>query len=770
MFTFPKAILTRYTPLKTLGQSHGALTQQVRDEDTGEVVVLKSIALAKATSWKQLELFRREARTLSQLEHAHIPRLRNYIEALQENQPSCHLVLSHLPGESLSKRVYAKGPLRAEQVFQVAHQLLEILTYLHQFHPPVIHRDIKPSNLLWQPEQAVYLIDFGGTQKTLAEGETVVGTYGYMAPEQFAGKAKATADLYALGTSLIFLLSAYEPANLPQRDMCLQFRSVVDCPAAMADWIEQLIQPDPQQRFHHAEDALEVLKALFPDWTPYSLQPLPATLPETTAPQQLMALATQKRVKADPQAHARAEVLDQKYRLLRQYSQRDAVSTYEAEDIRQRSRRVIVKTIAFHLLTHWKDYELFERELKILKQLQHPGIPQILDSFEVHTPEGHLLCMVREHIAGQSLAERLEAGWRPHIDEVYHIAHQLLEILVFLHQQVPAVVHRDIKPSNVLYTEDKKVYLIDFGALHEHFQLKFTGGSTVVGTLGYMAPEQSTGHTTPASDLYAAGLTLIHLLSGIHPSELPHLNMEVQFADKVNASETMVRWLRQMSAARLSQRFHNAQRALAALQQLEQQALVLSDQQVQRPGWYLKKDAPLQIKESFSGLELSAQPLANNQIVWLALSTGLATIGVLLGIALAPVFPALWLFNVLTMPLFAWMFINHMQRLGLEHNYTIHVDKDYFIYHAYREQVDAQGKPFRETLEKREYLTQNIRAIYLNPGGVSYQMTVQSHALGSHSAPSLKAFSLPIANNAYQARFIVERLRETVKFYQNKKP
>lgn len=765
MFTFPKAILARYTPLETLGQSQGALTQQVRDEDTGEIVILKSIALAKATSWKQLELFRREARTLSQLEHGHIPRLRNYIEALHESQPSCHLVLSYLPGESLAKRVYAKGPLTAMQAFQVAYQVLEILGYLHHFHPPVIHRDLKPSNLLWEPEKAVYLIDFGGTQKNLAEGETVVGTYGYMAPEQFAGKARPTADLYALGTSLIFLLSAYEPANLPQRDMCLQFRSVVDCPAAMADWIEQLIQPDPQQRFHFAEDALEVLKALFPEWQPYALQ-TPLALPEHTAPQQAIALTTQKSVQENPQGHPRVDVLQQRYRLLRQYSQRDAVSTYEAEDLEHPPRRVIVKTIAFHLLTHWKDYELFERELKVLRQLEHPGIPRIVDSFEVHTPEGHLLCMVREHIPGLSLADRLQQGWRPQIDEVYHIARQLLAILVFLHEQNPPVVHRDIKPSNVLYTDDKKVYLIDFGALHEHFQLKFTGGSTVVGTLGYMAPEQSTGHTTPASDLYATGLSLIHLLSGIHPSELPHLNLEVQFAEKIHASEAMVRWLMQMSAARQSQRFRNAQDALQALNQLDQHALVLSEQQVQRPAWYLKKDAPLQLKETFAGLELRSQPLANDHMIWLALASGLVPLGILMGFWLLPM---IGMFNLLVLPLFAGLFINHMKQLGEEHQYTIHIDKDFFIYHAYREHKDAQGIPFQETLEKREYLTQHIRSIYLSPGGISHQITIQTQPPGG-SAPSMKVLSLPIANNAYQAQFIVERLRETVKFYQNKKP
>ena len=761
MFAFPKDVLMRYLPIETLGESQGAITQKATDQDTGETVILKSIALAQATHWKQLELFRREARVLSQLEHGHIPRLLNYIEALQDAQPSCHLVLQYLPGEALSKRVYARGSLSPEQVFQVASQVLQVLSYLHAFNPPCIHRDIKPSNLLFTPEGRVSVIDFGGTQKSLAEGETLVGTYGYMAPEQYAGKANITSDLYGLGASLIFLLSAYEPANLAQKEMCLQFRSVVDCSAAMADWLEQLVQPDPQQRFHRAEDALAVLTALFPEWRPLPLE-APMAL-QSPAQLPTFALTTQENTRQAVQSKETAQVLKNKYRLLRQFSQRDAVSTYAAEDIHNGEKR-IVKTIAFNLLTHWKDYELFEREFKVLQRLEHEGIPKILDSFEIHSPRGHLLCMVREHIEGESLEERLEAGWRPQIEEVYSIARQLLDILSFLHQQSPPVVHRDIKPSNVLYTADKKVFLIDFGALHEHFQLQFTGGSTVVGTLGYMAPEQSTGNTPPASDLYSTGLTLIHLLSGIHPSELPHLNLEVQFADKINTSAAMIRWLERMSAARLSQRFSNTAAALEALEQLDTQALVLSEKKVERPRWYLKKDAPLTLQESFAGLTLQATPLDNEYQVWAALSAGLVPLGILFGFW---VLPTIGMFNLLALPVFAALLILHIRRLGKANKYTIHIDKDHFSYHAYTEVIGPDGMPIRETTEKREYMTQYIRSIYFSPGHINYQIAIQSQAPGAGGA-SMKVLKLPIANNAYQAQFILERLRETVKYYQNK--
>ncbi len=770
MFNLPDDLLARYEPLESLGQSQTSMTQKVRDRDTQDILILKSIALSQASSWKQLELFRREARTLSQLDHPHIPRLWNYIEALENQPPSCHLLLEHLPGTALSTHVYKKGPLPVASVVQIAAQVLDVLKYLHGYHPPVIHRDIKPSNLLWEDGVGAYLIDFGGTQKSLAEGETLVGTYGYMAPEQFAGKAETTSDLYALGTTLIFLLSGYEPANLAQKDMCLQFRPVVDCPSALADWIEQLIQPDPRQRFHHAEAALEVLKALFPELSLLPLRQTEVTTPLESLPQ--ITLPTASAMTGLPEGaedttspkNTGAQVLMNKYRLVKQIRQRDAVTTYEATHILT-GKPLIVKTIAFHLLTHWKDYELFERELKVLEQLEHPGIPGIMDSFELHVAEGHLLCMVREHIQGQTLEDLLAQGWRPKLSEVYSIAQQLLDILVFLHERTPPVVHRDIKPSNIIYTPHKKIHLIDFGALHEHFKLKFTGGSTVVGTLGYMSPEQSTGHTTPASDLYSTGLTLIHLLSGIHPSELPHHNLEIQFEERVNCSPAMTRWLKSLSAAHLRQRFKSAASARKALNELDTQALILSDKSIERPRWYFKPDAPMKIKESFSGLELEVYPLAHEDMLLKGLGAALTLCAMFAGLAISA-----WavMLAFLLVPAGTFVMVQRAKQQGAEHKYTLHIDKDFFTYHAYRE-VKEGDHVYQETLDRRVHNTQDVSALFLFSEGVKYTMVVQVSPMGG-GTPSSRSLKMPIANNAYQAQFILERLRETLKYYQKKRP
>lgn len=136
---------------------------------------------------------------------------------------------------------------------RIAISLLAILDYLSSLNPPVVHRDVKPENIVIENGQSggsVYLIDFGGVQvrsmflsvhnyalksmpfipivlglsisstvgqlnvcskgiatDNMISGSTIVGTYGYMAPEQFRGEAQPASDLYGLGATLLFLLS-----------------------------------------------------------------------------------------------------------------------------------------------------------------------------------------------------------------------------------------------------------------------------------------------------------------------------------------------------------------------------------------------------------------------------------------------------------------------------------------------------------------------------------------------------------------------------------
>ncbi|UBF26880.1 hypothetical protein K9N68_02505 [Kovacikia minuta CCNUW1] len=127
----------------------------------------------------------------------------------------------------------------------------------------MIHRDIKPSNLILGSDRRFYLVDFGAVQeRAKAEGVsfTVVGTSGYAAPEQLWGRTVASSDLYALGATLVYLLTGIPPGELPQRNLRIQFRDRLSLSPNFADWLEQLLDPNLEQRFSSACQALEALE------------------------------------------------------------------------------------------------------------------------------------------------------------------------------------------------------------------------------------------------------------------------------------------------------------------------------------------------------------------------------------------------------------------------------------------------------------------------------------------------------------------------------
>ncbi|MEQ8958928.1 MAG: serine/threonine protein kinase, partial [Coleofasciculus sp. C2-GNP5-27] len=137
---------------------------------------------------------------------------------------------------------------------------------INQHPPTVIHRDIKPSNILLGDRSGnslgqVYLVDFGSVQ-TVADGGTitVVGTYGYMPPEQFGGKTIPASDLYSLGATLIDLLTRTHPADLPSRNGCIRFEAERLASKPFQTWLKLLIQPDLSQRFKNARSALDALQ------------------------------------------------------------------------------------------------------------------------------------------------------------------------------------------------------------------------------------------------------------------------------------------------------------------------------------------------------------------------------------------------------------------------------------------------------------------------------------------------------------------------------
>ncbi|MBD2665520.1 serine/threonine protein kinase [Richelia sinica FACHB-800] len=260
------------------------------------------------------------------------------------------------------------------------------------------------------------------------------------------------------------------------------------------------------------------------------------------------------------------EILQERYQLERQLGNNGIRQTWLAQDLQATEAAqslVVLKLLAFGGAVQWDDLKLFEREAQILKQLDHPRIPQYLDYFCID--ERTLwFGLVQEYIAGESLKEKLQNGTRFTENQTRKIAVDVLKILIYLHELNPGVLHRDIKPSNLIWGEDNKIYLVDFGAVQDR-AAKEGATFTVVGTYGYAPMEQFGGRAVPASDLYALGATLIHLLTGIAPADLPQKDLRWQFVDKVHTSQVFVNWLQKLTEPSPEERFTSARVAFDAL-------------------------------------------------------------------------------------------------------------------------------------------------------------------------------------------------------------
>lgn len=262
MLQVGQVIRDRYQLQQKLGQNAGRQTWLAIDLETqAEPVIVKLLAFGDQVQWDDLKLFEREAQILRQLEHSRIPKYRDYF-SIDDRLLWFGLVYDYIPGTSL-KRLIDDGKRFSEaDVRRIAIAVLEILRDLHHLNPPILHRDIKPSNLILGKDDQIYLVDFGAVQdKAAKEGATftVVGTYGYAPMEQFGGRAVPASDLYALGATLIHLLTGTSPADLPQRNLQIQFRDAATLSSDFATWIDHLTYPAPEARLKSAEQALQVL-------------------------------------------------------------------------------------------------------------------------------------------------------------------------------------------------------------------------------------------------------------------------------------------------------------------------------------------------------------------------------------------------------------------------------------------------------------------------------------------------------------------------------
>ena len=254
----------------------------------------------------------------------------------------------------------------------------------------------------------------------------------------------------------------------------------------------------------------------------------------------------------------------ERYQVVRVLGKGSFAHTLLAQDLRL-VREVALKVLHPEAQASLKAYELFEREAAVLRELRHPAVPAIHATFRAPWNGAEAAFLVMEFVDGSSLAELIER--RRHLDaeQVHQLFIEMLGVLDYLHGRVPPVLHRDIKPANVIVRPDGSPALVDFGAVRNVFRAADEGGSTIVGTYGYMPYEQYMGQASPSSDLYALAATFLHLVTGRAPPEFMSGEGRIAVPEALPCGEPLRSVLARMLAPSPAERFPSARAARAAL-------------------------------------------------------------------------------------------------------------------------------------------------------------------------------------------------------------
>ena len=197
-------------------------------------------------------------------------------------------------------------------------------------------------------------------------------------------------------------------------------------------------------------------------------------------------------------------------------------SVYKASDSQCADTFVAIKEMSLRGLAPKAMEEItdtFHREVDLLSQLAHPGLPRLREY--IHQYEQWYI--VLDFIEGETLEDyhNKAPNKRLILSEIFSIGIQLCDVLEYLHTHQPPIIFRDLKPANIIRSPEGKVYVIDFG-IARFFKPGQSKDTMPLGSPGYAAPEQyGRVQTTPSADLYSLGAILHQLLTGKDPSEAP---------------------------------------------------------------------------------------------------------------------------------------------------------------------------------------------------------------------------------------------------------
>ena len=467
-------------------------------------------------------------------QHEQIPRL---LDHFQENQ-QFYLVLELIEGESFSQEVQKKL-LNEVEVISFLQEVLEILDFVHQ--QGVIHRDIKPSNLIRRScDRKITLIDFGAVKEigtTILQSSLpsyrntlytqVIGTPGYMAPEQNNGKPVFSSDIYALGKTVIYALTGYSPTEWEQIeiDEAICWQDNVNISQGLIKLIQRMISPKTSERFVSIAQVQDALKPL------------------------LMV----------------GKVLQERYAVVGYLNGEGIINNYIVQDSKAEEYSLYFTT-KIDLKSHSKISEL-EAERKIeefsKKITKLDKYPQIL-SLIAYFIEQDSYYLIQEYVWGKTLEQLINKNAIFSENKILKLIENTATALNACHQQ--EIIHGNIKPSSLIFhPEQGKILLCNFSILGE-----MTHDASDE-QIDYSAPEKIAQRLSYAGDIYSLGMTAIYALTGITPQKLainPHTG-QLLWERNIRVSNSLITLINKMICLEPERRYQSASQVIRAVKKIK---------------------------------------------------------------------------------------------------------------------------------------------------------------------------------------------------------
>ena len=214
-----------YSNIVEIGRGGMGCVYKATDDKTGKVVAIKMMSNKVSCHPEYRTLFISEAKTLQELNHPSIVKISG--GAFSDDQGNLYLPMEFVEGETLLQHVRDHGPYSEAEGISIMCMILDAMQYVYSHNK--IHRDIKPSNIMLRPDGNICIIDFGIAKDTqISTGMTVgnvIGTSGYMSPEQATGlNIDHRTDIYSLGCLLFFILSGQDAITKADNDFETKLR------------------------------------------------------------------------------------------------------------------------------------------------------------------------------------------------------------------------------------------------------------------------------------------------------------------------------------------------------------------------------------------------------------------------------------------------------------------------------------------------------------------------------------------------------------------